>query len=367
MLDINLLKKKLIELHRKYGYSIFIKDPQGNIILDLLKTEKSKYRGRNCQLYTFDDLIGTSLQITSAKNIARLAAKVESPVLICGESGTGKEIFAQAIHSASKRANYPFIALNCGAIPKDLIESELFGYAPYAFTGASKYGKPGKFEEAQNGTLFLDEIAEMSPLLQTKLLRILQEKTIQKIGDSRQIKINTRIIAATNKDIELAVKKGEFRADLYYRLNVLRINVPPLRNRKSDILKLANYFIKKYVKMYNLPEKVISPQLKKALLEYSWPGNVRELQNIIEREVILCKSKNLSHVPDCLSAPVKLSIPPDSMNLEELEKKTIEQALIRTNYSIKKASLLLGISRATFYRKISKYQIPYKKNKTQRR
>ncbi|MBV1820057.1 sigma 54-interacting transcriptional regulator, partial [Bacteroidales bacterium MSK.15.36] len=227
--------------------------------------------------YNFDDIIGESAALTKCKKIAKRMAKSNSSILITGETGTGKELFAQAIHNNSPRKNYQFVAVNCGAIPENLLESELFGYEEGAFTGAKKGGKSGLFELAHNGTLFLDEITEMSMDLQVKLLRVLEEREIIRIGGNRMIDVDVRIIAATNNDIKNMVRTGEFREDLYYRLNVLPLRIPPLRARKEDILFLIEEFKKEFKSDFILTENA-----KKSLLNHSWNGNVRELRNYVE-------------------------------------------------------------------------------------
>lgn len=233
--------------------------------------------------YTIENIIGESQAIKEVKNLALKAAQKNAPVLLIGESGTGKELFAHAIHYASERRIYPFICLNCAAIPKDLIESELFGYEPGAFTGAGSKGKPGKFELAHRGSIFLDEISDLPLDMQPKLLRVLEEKEIERLGGTRLTKSDFRLIAATSIDLEFLVEKGSFRRDLYYRLNVLPIHIPPLRERKEDIPLLANFFIQKMSREMGIKIMSISPQVMQVFQEYSWPGNVRELSNIIER------------------------------------------------------------------------------------
>ena len=226
------------------------------------------------------------------QEIYKLAKKVSSSsstVLILGESGTGKEVLAKYIHFCSKREG-PFIAINCAAIPEDLLEAELFGYEKGAFTGAVK-SKPGKFELAHKGTLFLDEIGDLSLKLQAKLLRVLQEKQVERLGGNNPIKVEVRIIAATNKDLEKEVKEGRFREDLFFRLNVIPIKLPPLRERKEDIPLLAQFFLKKICQREGIEEKRLSPEALKILTEYSWPGNIRELENFIERLVILTEGE----------------------------------------------------------------------------
>lgn len=233
-------------------------------------------------MLTFDEIIGDSQLFAQVKEQAKLIAKQNMPVLLLGESGTGKELFARAIHSESLRRNEIFMPINCGAIPESLVESELFGYEKGSFTGASSSGKMGKFEIAKDGTIFLDEIGDLPLHMQVKLLRVLEEKEIMRVGGSAAIKVNPRVIAATNKNLYHMVERKEFREDLFYRLNVIPINIPSLREREQDVLKLSNYFLKRYNKIYKKDIKGFNEDAKKALLSYSWPGNVRELQNLIE-------------------------------------------------------------------------------------
>jgi len=241
----------------------------------------------------FADIIGESKAIVQAKEKASQYAVVDSTVLILGETGTGKELFAQSIHNASPREDKPFVAVNCAALPENLLESELFGYVEGAFTGARKEGKAGLFELAHGGTIFLDEISEMSPKLQARFLRVLQEKEVVRLGDDRVIPVDIRVIAASNRDLYKQVEKGDFREDLYYRLCVLRLEIPPLRKRTGDISYLANYFIQEKSKKLGKLIKYITPNAMRELILYNWPGNVRHLENIIERTIVICKGKEI--------------------------------------------------------------------------
>jgi len=301
--------------------------------------------------------------------------------LILGESGTGKEILAKYIHSCSNRKG-PFIAVNCAAIPEDLLEAELFGYEKGAFTGAIK-SKPGKFELAEGGTIFLDEIGDLSLKLQAKLLRVLQEKKIERLGGEKSIKINVRILAATNKDLEKEVREGRFREDLFFRLNVIPLKLPPLRERKEDIPLLAEFFIKKICEREGIPYKKLHPDTIKILTEYSWPGNIRELENFIERLVILCdkeeitpedlnigpikeiflikkeveKTKNISsqklfHLPPLTESGINLP-----QILKEIEVFYLKEALKISNGVKSKAAKMLGLNRTTFLEKLKKYKL----------
>lgn len=314
-----------------------------------------------------DNIIGNSYSINKAKEEALMASKTSSTVLITGESGTGKELFARAIHNHSDRSGNPFIAINCAAIPDNLLESELFGYEEGAFTGAKKGGSLGKFELADKGSIFLDEIGDMSLHLQAKLLRVLQEKEVDKIGASKNVSIDVRIIAATNKDLEDMVKKGTFREDLYYRLNVIPVVLPTLRQRKNDIHLLIEYMIKEYSSKLNKNVDDIDVQALEYLCNYSWPGNIRELQNIVEYSVNRCESNiiTLDNLPNRVkygqaNDEITINDTENIATLEELEKKEIIKALEKyKNYKKDKdlAAKALGISRATLYRKIERYKI----------
>lgn len=314
--------------------------------------------------FTFNSIIGHSEAMQEAIRLARIAARSSSNVLLLGESGTGKELFAQAIHNSSPRGEGPFIAINCGALPRGLIESELFGYEGGAFTGSRKEGHPGKFELADGGTIFLDEIGDMPLEVQISLLRVLQNKVVVRVGGNREKKVDVRIIAATNKNIAEAVANHTFREDLYYRLNVLSINIPPLRERKEDISLLADYFLKKY---NNYLEKVISsitPEARDVLAQHHWPGNVRELENVIERAINLAQGKNigLRDLPLQIRDYGKAAAPArreerSSCSIKELERQAILEALERWGGNVTKAAEDLGMSRRTLYRRLKEYFI----------
>jgi PAS domain S-box-containing protein len=313
---------------------------------------------------SFDQIIGDSKAIRQVQEQAKRVAGSNSTVLIVGESGTGKEVFARAIHNASSYANHPFIAINCGAIPESLLESELFGYDDGAFTGAKRGGKPGKFELANGGTLFLDEIANMSLYLQAKLLRVLQEKQIERVGGTQIIPVEIRIIAATNSDLQKMVSRGEFREDLYYRLSVIPLTIPPLRERKEDILPLLNYYLKRNSQLLGKTIISFTPAALNICLEYPWPGNVRELINAVEYAVNIEDQEQVH--PGSLPPRLKQKnghpapVVPQLASLAELEKQAISQALQEFGWSDEgkeKAAAVLGISRATIYRKISKYKL----------
>lgn len=337
-------------------------------ISDLLKTVNNITTGT--MVTCFDNIIGSSSCLEQVKTEAGKAAKSTSTVLIQGESGTGKELFARAVHFHSNRAKGPFIPINCAAIPEQLLESELFGYDDGAFTGARRGGKAGKFELANKGTIFLDEIGDMAIHLQTKLLRVVQEFVIEKIGGKESIPIDVRIIVATNKDLEKKVLEGEFRQDLFYRLNVIPLNIPPLRDRKEDIVILVNYLLEKCnIKLEKHISKVEDAVLE-IFMNYQWPGNVRELENTIEYAVNMCGSS----VIKCTDLPKRLK---GSLNnfdinnnleiipIKELEKREIQKALELFGHSkqaITKAADALQLSRATLYRKLKEYKIEQYQN-----
>ena len=315
--------------------------------------------------YTFDDIIGTSSVIEKAKELARIAASTSSNILIEGETGTGKEVFAQAIHNASAFNEGPFLAVNCGAIPRDLIESELFGYVEGAFTGASKKGRLGKFELASGGTIFLDEIGELPKDVQVKLLRVLQEKSIVRVGADRTIPINCRLIAATNRSLMREVEEGRFRRDLLYRINVMKLEVPPLRERQGDISLLAERFMRTFAERNGKVVKQIAPDVLSRLLTYDWPGNVRELENALEHAIALVRDQTISLTD--MPANVTETIPSrDGQHKEvgfERAKVNHHEAVLQLHLEalraeagdVSKAAERLGISRATLYRRLKEY------------
>ncbi|MDI6600603.1 MAG: sigma 54-interacting transcriptional regulator [Thermoanaerobacteraceae bacterium] len=308
--------------------------------------------------FTFDDIKGCSPQIRESLRLANIASQSMSNVLITGESGTGKEMFAQAIHNASILKDGPFVAINCVAIPRELIESELFGYEEGTFTGAAKGGRPGKFELANGGTIFLDEIGDMPLDMQGKLLRVLQEKKVARLGGQSTIDIECRIIAATNKDLLKEVEDGNFRRDLYYRLNVLTINLSPLRERKDDIPLLIGEMIKKLNPRVGKHIIGISKESMEMLMTYDWPGNVRELENAIERAANICTGEviELEDLPRVVAdngATGKIKL----KKLDELEEEAIKEAIKEFGGNITQAAKFLGISRNTLYSKMDKYGI----------
>ncbi|HFL3828564.1 TPA: sigma 54-interacting transcriptional regulator, partial [Clostridioides difficile] len=317
----------------------------------------NKIMGRQA-IYTFDKIIGQNRGFKKLIEFSKKIADSKSTVLITGESGTGKEIFAQSIHNYGNRKDEPFVAINSGAIPKSLIESELFGYVEGAFTGAKKGGQPGKFEIADGGTIFLDEIGEMPYDMQTRLLRVIEEGVVSRIGGVDQKVVDVRIIAASNRDLKEEVKKGNFRRDLFYRLNVLPIEIPPLRERKEDIPILIDYFMKKVSKRLNKKEVPIRKEQMEKLINYEWPGNVRELENFIEL-IINMESVPIKLTNDNFKLDIKEfdDINGETLSLEQVEKKHIIKVLKKYSGNITHSAEVLGIGRNTLYRKIEKYKI----------
>lgn len=315
----------------------------------------------NMALYTFDDIVTRNPKMENLIKQAKIIAQGNSSVLIEGESGTGKELMAQSIHNASKRANAPFVAINCGAIAPELLQSELFGYVEGAFTGARKEGKTGKFELADNGTLFLDEIGEMPLSQQVSLLRVLETRTVTRMGDHQVIPVNIRIICATNKNLFKEVCEGNFRNDLYFRLNVINLRIPPLRERKEDIYPLIQMLLNDYEP--EIKEKFhLTQQQMQLLYQSNWPGNIRELRNIVERLVYM-PDYDLNHLMQNEVYMKNDDQPPESIlqispeDKDIADKAIIENALKKYNGNVTLASRELGISRNTFYKKVSKYNI----------
>ncbi len=332
--------------------------PDGKIIFldsNCKKHKSAKTNATDTNTYTFDDLIGDSAIFTKLKAQAKKAAKSDANILITGESGTGKELLAQSIHNESSRRFGPFVSVNCGAIPHDLIESEFFGYESGAFTGANIKGKEGKFEQAHGGTLFLDEIGEMPRDLQIRLLRVLQERKIVKLGGNKSICVDVRIIAATNKNIEQEVRMNRFRSDLYFRLNVVHFHMPKLMQRKQDIPLLINFFLNKYVVNNNYQPITIEKQALKTLCAYNWPGNTRQLENAIHHATIFMSNNTikLNDLPSYIQKNNSIENNP----LDENEKHIILNVLKQTNYNISQAAAILNISRNTLYKKLKKYDI----------
>lgn len=314
--------------------------------------------------YYLDHIIGNSEIIKQQKEFAKKAARTTSTVLITGESGTGKELFAHAIHNMSPRRKGPFIKVNCAAVPETLLESELFGYAEGAFTGARKDGKPGKFELANHGTIFLDEIADMTLSMQAKLLRVLQEKELERVGAIHTTRVNVRVIAATNKDLSQLVAENKFREDLYYRLNVIILNLPSLRERKDDIPEIATSLLERLNNQLGTRIHYISEEVMNCFCEYHWPGNIRELENIIERAVNFTDGNTitLDQIPEHIKSTQKtLRLINTTSNLEKLleerEKEIIINALNSCNGNKSKAAEVLNIHRSVLYRKLTKYNL----------
>ncbi len=350
-----------------------------------IKKENLRLKQELKKRYKFHGLIGSSTAMQKIYDLIEKIADTDSTVLITGESGTGKELVAKILHYNSSRADRKFVPLNCAAIPKDLLESELFGHEKGAFTGAVNT-RIGRFELANGGTLFLDEIGELDPNLQVKLLRVLQEREFERIGSTKTIKVDVRIIAATNRDLEGLVSEGKFREDLFYRLNVIQIHLPPLRERKEDIPLLVDFFLQKQSEMKKKDPPIINKHIMKVLLSYHWPGNVRELENLIERLTILNSGEEVAvsdlppkfHTlsPGVSEEPVmeeldiqepEISVTPDGINLnrilDSIEEKLILQALELSNGVKSKAAELLGLNRTTLVEKMKKKGIQFASKK----
>lgn len=339
-------------------------------LLDL-QSKINKYKGELKRIegveHSFDNILTRNPKMTYLKNVGKKAAETNSTVLLTGESGTGKELFAQAIHKAGYRKDGPFIAINCGAIPKGLIEAELFGYREGAFTGASEKGKIGKFEMASGGTLFLDEIGNMSLDMQVKLLRVLEAREFEAIGSNEKIELDARIIAATNENLEEEIKLDRFREDLYYRLNVISIEITPLRERREDVDLIATSMLDKLSEEMDLDNKILTEETKTILRSYSWPGNVRELRNVLERAINLSNNKYIT--PQDISDRVlyktnnddylKLGVGNKTLEeiVDETEKSAILGALEIAKGNKTEAAKILGIHRTSLYRRMDKYGI----------
>lgn len=305
--------------------------------------------------YSFESILGKSRAITESINLARKVAVTDTTVLLLGETGTGKEVFAQAIHQTSPRISKPFVAVNCSGFNPELLESELFGYLAGAFTGAVK-DKKGLIEEADEGTIFLDEIGEMNMDLQAKLLRVLENQTYIKVGATQTSKVNVRIIAATNRDLKKEAEKGNFRLDLYYRLSIFTIELPPLTHRKEDILLIAQHYLREFTAKVNKPEFSMEKEFSRLLLNHNWKGNIRELKNVMERVVILAEESQLgAHL-----LPYEFHnerITDDPFNMQAVEKQHIVKVLHYTHGNKTETARLLGIGLTTLYRKIEEYQL----------
>jgi DNA-binding NtrC family response regulator len=322
-----------------------------------LQSENQVLRTEVNKSWKFKDLIGRSRSMQNVFSLVERVGHTDVNVLILGESGTGKELVARGLHNTSDRATQPFIAINCGAIPENLLESELFGHAKGSFTGAVA-DKEGLFRAAHGGTLFLDEIGDMSLLLQVKLLRVLQDKKVRPVGKNEDLSVDVRIVAATHRDLRKEIAAGHFREDLYYRLAVLPIHLPPLRERREDIPLLASHFLRKYSAAHNLNVRSMKPEVLKTLMDHSWPGNIRELENSIERALVLCDGTEVKEIslgmPHTGSSASNLSFP-ENWTLQDLERAYIEHVLLRCSGVKEKAAKVLGINRKTLYRKEKEY------------
>ena len=319
-----------------------------------LAREVSFLRKELTKQYRFHDLVSKSPKMQQVFEFARTVAKSNSNILILGESGTGKELLARAIHNESPRANGPFVAVSCVALPETLLESELFGHEKGAFTDAITQ-KKGKFELAHGGTLFLDEIGDISPKLQLALLRVLEEREFTRVGGTQPIRVDVRIIAATNRDLKRAVDEGQFRDDLYYRLNVISIKIPPLRERREDIPLLAQHFVEKFNIELGKRVERISEEAMKKLMAYHWPGNVRELENVIERAMVITKGSVIR--PEEIQLPTEETPPAEDKSLRAVERAHILRVLEENNWNVQRSAQILGIDRVTLYNKMKRYGI----------
>ncbi|NIA19043.1 MAG: PAS domain-containing protein [Xanthomonadaceae bacterium] len=336
--------------------------------LSLLESKVKLYEKEILSLrstrYTFDSIVGNSRAMGLLKKSALKAAATSLPVLITGESGTGKEMFAQAIHHASPRRMQPFIRINCAAIPRDLLEAELFGYEKGAFTGAQVTGKPGKFELAHRGTIFLDEIGELSQEMQPKLLRVLEEKEFERVGGIKLITSDFRLLAATNQDLKKRVAGGYFRKDLYYRLNGIPLSITPLRERREDVLSIANHLLTELSEEFGRGKVVLAPGAIEDLQKYDWPGNVREMANVLTRILSLITKDVIARedLPLHLHLSSKQVSPDESLVLQDaintVEKESISRALSASNHNKTRAAQLLGIHRTLLYKKMKKHRLP---------
>lgn len=355
--ECNVTCQPIVEENNHDGFVIIISE------FSRVKKLAHKIFGTEAKL-TFSDIVGKNVKFLETLDVAKAASFTDSNVLLLGESGTGKDIFAQAIHNNSKRAKKPFVAINCGAIPRELIGSELFGYAEGAFTGAKKGGNPGKFELANEGTIFLDEIGDMPLELQIMILRVIEQKTFSRIGGQGLIPVNVRIIAATNKNLEDAVMNNNFRQDLYYRLNVLSINMIPLRERIDDIPLLTERFLSNLSKKMGKENYGVSDEVYRVFSRHNWYGNVRELQNVLERALLLSSEPiiNIGDLPYEITRSTSGDNPDGSSttvkgSLKDVEANAIKKLLDQNEWNISKVSYKLGIARTTLYRKIALYNL----------
>lgn len=353
-----------VEAMKQGAYDYIVKpfDPENLQILIRNAVERKQLLSENVQLREkidemsrFHEMIGNSPAIRHVLEQVHLVSQSDTNVLIRGASGTGKELIARAIHASSTRRYMAIVVVNCGALSEGVLESELFGHEKGAFTGAH-YRRKGKLEMADGGTLFLDEIGDITLKTQVDLLRVLEERKICRVGGNTMIPVDFRLIAATNRNLEAMVAEGKFREDLYYRLNVFTINVPPLRERRDDIPLLAEHFLKKYAQTMNKPVPGVQPDAMSRLVAYDWPGNVRELQNAMERAVLVCKGKAIES-SDLPFQPAKEEEPPAGKTLASMEKDHIRRVLDETHGNISQAARLLEIDRVTLYNKLKKYDL----------
>ena len=321
-----------------------------------LTEENIQLKEKLSELAGVDEMVGESKEMERIFEMVHTVAETDSTVLIRGESGTGKELIARAVHSHSKRRYFPIVAVNCGAIPESLLESELFGHEKGAFTGA-QYRRKGKIELSDGGTLFLDEVGDIATKMQVDLLRVLESKRICRLGGNEEIEVNFRLICATNKNLEKLAEEEKFREDLYYRINVFSIFLPPLRERRGDIVPLTSFFIKKYSRSMGKPEKKLSCEAENLILNYPWPGNVRELENAVERAMVIGKKSEI-YVDDLpLHINDRGKSTSHNLSLSELEKSHIQQVLDDTGGNVTQTAILLEIDRVTLYNKIKKYSL----------
>lgn len=335
--------------------------------LSNLEEEVNYYKERLASKETgsnnFKLFISSNDKLIETVELAKRSAKFDANVLITGETGTGKELMALAVHQESGRKKFPFIKVNCAAIPANLLESELFGYEAGAFTGARGDGKPGKFELADNGTIFLDEIGDMPLEMQAKILRVLQEREFERVGGTKTVKVNVRVISATNKDLGHMVKEGTFREDLYYRLLVIGLNLPPLRDRIEDLEYIVNGILNRLCQKYEISKPDISEKAFSVMKKYQWPGNIRELENVLERALNLSTRGliEINHLPEKMLTQSGVEVKPQLKTLSELidqrEKEIILQTLDYTRNNKQKAAKILGLSRTALYKKINKYNL----------
>lgn len=353
-----------VEAIKKGAFDYFTKPLDKDLLLITVKraAEKAELLKENLQLqkalfdrFKIEGIVGKSRKMVEAMEIMKKVSSSSATVLIFGESGTGKELVARAIHYNSQRRARPFFAVNCAAIPENLIESELFGYEPGAFTGATAKNI-GLFEASNGGTMFLDEVGDLPPLTQSKILRVLQEKELRRLGSRENIKVDVRILAATNKELEKEIASKNFREDLYYRLKVITIELPPLRERREDIPDLVTFFIKKYNQEFGKRIKYIEENALKAIREYHWPGNIRQLESVIERAVLMCDTSSIS-LKDIKSElrflqdkdVLDFELPDEGIDIEELERDLLRKAMHKANGVAAKAAKLLGMSYKTFW------------------